>query len=84
MTTSLPYEAAPGAAQEDLDEARELTSDLLRHAGSAGSPLIEVLQGVTRRGPALPVVSTAISEMLQAGEIDLTGDRRLHLADSDQ
>lgn len=84
MTTSLPFDTTPSAPEQDLAEARELTSDLLREAGSGGTPLIEVLQDVTRQGPDLSAVSTAITEMLQAGEVDLTSDRRLHLAESDQ
>jgi hypothetical protein len=83
MTAPSPFETND-AAQQDLAEARKLTLDLLKAAGSDGMPLIEMLQDLTRPGLPLSAVTAAITEMLEAEEVDLTGDRRLRLGGSDQ
>ncbi len=66
-----------------LDAAIQLTSEVIRTAGPEGISLRKALDELAKDGLALPLRSSAITELVEEGEALLTPDRVLRWADAE-
>lgn len=64
-------------ADQALKTAVRSVSDVVRAAEPDGLPLRKVLEELAHQGMSVPVRSSAITQLLRDGRVELTTDRRL-------